>query len=222
MKSNLRKMLWVAIAVPVAGIVAVGILRAQQPPIATAPPTARPPAQSVRPPVAASSSGAVYAPSNFTGLYAVPQPGQPVQLTLTEVADPELNELRQSAAAMSNLADGLAAQYAATEDGEKRAAIKAELLNSLTQQFEAQQQVRERELANVEARVKKLRELTQKRRDAQKTIIDQRLDQLLREADGLGWTAPANGYDAVVHPKTMSGNALSPLFKPSQDSSPRR
>ena len=218
MKSNLRKMLWAAVTLPVAGILAVGVLRAQQPPIAAGQQAAQPPAagQPVLPPVAAAARGVVYAQPINAGGY------QPVQLVVTEEIDPELNELRQSAAAMSNLAEGLAAQYAATEDGEKRAAIKAELMNSLTQQFEAQQQVRERELANVEARIKKLRELTQKRRDAQKTIIDQRLDQLLREADGLGWAPPANAYDALVPTSAANKPGSRAFIKVSDGLTPRR
>lgn len=211
MKSNLRKMLWAAIAMSVAGIVAAGVLRAQQPPVAAQ--------QPVLPPVAAQPPrGGVFATFNQNAL----QPGQVIQMVIAEDGDPELNELRQSAAAMSNLADGLAAQYAATEDVEKRSAIKAELLESLTRQFEAQQKVRERELANVEARVKKLRDLTQKRRDAQKTIIDQRLDQLLREADGLGWAPPANAYDAVAAPQSNKNPNGRAFIKVSDDLAPRR
>ncbi|HEV3024616.1 MAG TPA: hypothetical protein VGX76_19205, partial [Pirellulales bacterium] len=45
----------------------------------------------------------------------------------------------------------------------------------------------------IEARVKKLREVINKRNEAKRSIIDKRLDQLIREADGLGWNAPAAG-----------------------------
>ena len=215
MKSNLRKMLWAAIAMPVAVMVAVGVLRAQQPPAAAGPP--------VLPPVALQPPrGAVFVQPNPAGPNQFPQPGQVIQMVITEDGNPELNELRQSAAALASQADNLAAQYAATEDIEKRSAIKVDLLKMLTQQFEAQQQIRERELANVEARVKKLRDLTQKRRDAQKTIIDERLDQLLREADGLGWTPPANAYDAVVAPHSLKNPGGRAFIKVSDDLAPRR
>jgi hypothetical protein len=46
-----------------------------------------------------------------------------------------------------------------------------------------------------------LREIMRKRSESRQTIIDKRLDQLLREADGLGWTlppgttAPRNGFN---------------------------
>jgi hypothetical protein len=98
--------------------------------------------------------------------------------------------LRQADGALARKSEDLVAQYAATEDDEQRGGIKTLLAELLAQQFSVQQQLRERELARVEARVKKLRELTQKRREAQQTIVEQRLDQLLREADGLGWTPP--------------------------------
>lgn len=115
-----------------------------------------------------------------------------------EPDEPELHKLRQADAAMGKQEDQLAERYAASEDAEQRSAIKAELAEHLTNHFSVQQQIRDRELARVEARVKKLRELTQKRREAQKTIVEQRLDQLLREAEGLGWTPPASDYGSKV------------------------
>ena len=216
MKSILRRALWAAVALPVAGIVAVGVLRAQQPPVAGQQPAQPPSAgQSVLSPVPAPPRGAVYLPANNDAL----KRGQTLQLVVSE------DGKRQIPIVVSDEAYRLAAEYAATEDGEKRAAIKAELLKVLSEQFETQQQIRERELADVEARVKKLRELTQKRRDAQKTIVDQRLDQLLREAEGLGWTPPANAYDAVVPPQATSATSKSDsktFIKVTEGVAPRR
>src|SRR6185437_8882618 len=117
-------------------------------------------------------------------------PAIPSPFGAAEADDPETAKLRQVESALADKSEQLVAQYAATEDDEQRGGFKTQLAESLSQQFSVQQQLRESELARVEARVKKLRELNEKRRAAQQTIVEQRLDQLLREADGLGWTPP--------------------------------
>jgi hypothetical protein len=138
-------------------------------------PVAKPPSGVNLYPVQPSSA---YSPANMSPFGAA------------EADDPETAELRQADGALARKSEQLVAQHAATEDDEQRGGVKTLLAEVLVQQFSVQQQLRDRELARVEARVKKLRELTQKRREAQRTIIEQRLDQLLREADGLGWTSP--------------------------------
>jgi len=87
----------------------------------------------------------------------------------------------------------LLAKYAQTADEKQRAEIKAELSKVLERQFDLQMQQREREVTQIEARVKKLREMIEKRKSARQTIVTGRLDQLLNEADGMGWVAPTGG-----------------------------
>ena len=57
----------------------------------------------------------------------------------------------------------------------------------LREQFDARQRRHEEEIAALEARVAKLKELARKRGDNRDAIIRKRLDQLLSEAEGLGW-----------------------------------
>ncbi len=45
-------------------------------------------------------------------------------------------------------------------------------------------------MITLEARIKKVRELMQRRSAERQTIVEKRADQLLREADGLGWAPP--------------------------------
>lgn len=123
-------------------------------------------------------------------------PNGPLPFGPAEPDDPETAALKQSDAAMAQQSEQLVAKYAATEQAEERGAIKTQLAELLARHFDVQQQLRERELGRVEARIKKLRELAEKRREAQKTIVEQRVDQLLREADGLGWTPPAGSLSA--------------------------
>ena len=84
----------------------------------------------------------------------------------------------------------LARQYVqATKDDEKKDARK-KLQDTLGRQFDDQAVRQKKELEDLEKRVADLRTLLQKRHDARDTIIDRRLEQVLREAEGLGWGTP--------------------------------
>lgn len=81
-------------------------------------------------------------------------------------------------------------RYARSSDERERSGLQAALVKVLDQQFDLQQQERWAEIAAIEARVRRLRETLEKRNRARQTIVEERLSQLLREADGLGWIAP--------------------------------
>jgi hypothetical protein len=72
----------------------------------------------------------------------------------------------------------------------------------LTVSFEARQERRAAEIADLENRIAKLKELHKKREDLKKTIIANRLRQLLEDTEGLGW-----GDEASSGP---TGNFLIP------------
>ena len=190
-----------AVLLIMAGV--IGLLRAQQPSAGAVslPPAETKPGKSgakvtfYQQPTA--TSAAVPAPPTGPGpntplhYWPIDVYGRLTASGASEPDDPEPAALKQSDAGMAQQSEQLVAKYAATEQAEERGAIKTQLAELLAKHFDFQQQLRERELGRVEARIKKLRELAQKRREAQKTIVDQRVDQLLREADGLGWTPPA-------------------------------
>jgi hypothetical protein len=106
-------------------------------------------------------------------------------------ADPEMDKLMQAEAAAEQQVAKLIESYAHTEGEAKRSGIKSDLSKVLEKEFDAQQKRRDLELKRVEERLKKVRDLMEKRDRARRSIIDNRLDQLIREADGLGWTPPA-------------------------------
>ena len=205
MKRSSKIMLFALTALPVAGMATVGVLRAQQlaPPAVTIEPAGKavpaPPAAGLFPPAAEGGPATLFVQtdSGVTARVVRQNPFTP-QLSWPEPDDAELSKLKQADAAMGRQEEQLISRYAASEDPEQRSAIKTELAEQLNNHFSIQEQIRDRELARVEAHVKKLRELTQKRRDAQKTIIEQRFDQLLRDADGLGWTPPPSDHGAAV------------------------
>ena len=105
--------------------------------------------------------------------------------------DPEAVQLQANDAQLGQAAEALIQQYGQTDDDQQRNTLKEKLSETLAKQFDVQQQLREHEIAKIEAKVKKLRDIITKRTDARKSIIDRRLDQLINEAEGLGWTQPA-------------------------------
>jgi 50S ribosomal subunit-associated GTPase HflX len=105
--------------------------------------------------------------------------------------DPEMAKLAVTEAELAHASEELLSQYAASDKPEEQQRLKAELRDALTKQFDVQRQQRELELARVEERIKKVREQLKKRNEARETIVDRRLDQLINDVDGLGWTAPA-------------------------------
>jgi hypothetical protein len=121
---------------------------------------------------------------------AQPNHGQTSFYPAQAKKDPELDKLVAAEGEAAREVAKLVAEYRQTEDDGERTKIKPKLAAALTKQFEQQQKRRELELARAEEQLKKLRELMKKRGEEKKNIVDKRLDQLVREAEGLGWSAP--------------------------------
>jgi polyhydroxyalkanoate synthesis regulator phasin len=82
--------------------------------------------------------------------------------------------------------DELVKQYARAK-GDEKDKIQAKIVEALEKQFDARQKHHQEELAALEAQVNKLKELVQKRQENRRDIITRRFDQLVRDAQGLGW-----------------------------------
>jgi hypothetical protein len=82
----------------------------------------------------------------------------------------------------------LTAEYGRTTDEKERSKVKESLAKALEKEFDLHQKARSQEIEQIEARVKRLRNLMDKRNQARKTIVNARLDQLIRDSEGLGWT----------------------------------
>ena len=72
-------------------------------------------------------------------------------------------------------------------EGVNKDKIKTRLTEMLGKQFDFRQKRHESEITALEAQVKKLKEIVQKRQENRKEIIGKRFDQLLRDSEGLGW-----------------------------------
>jgi hypothetical protein len=86
----------------------------------------------------------------------------------------------------------LARQYVKAEKDETKKEIRKKLSDLLSQQFDAHAEQQQKELDDLEKEIARLKSLLKKRQDAKSTIVDRRMEQLIQEAEGLGWTAPRN------------------------------
>ena len=84
-------------------------------------------------------------------------------------------------------ADELAKKLGETKSETDRSQIKTELQELLEKQFGLRQKRHQEEIAALEAKVKKLKDLVEKRQENRREIIAKRLDQILSNAEGLGW-----------------------------------
>jgi hypothetical protein len=98
-------------------------------------------------------------------------------------AQPEaMQEIREAAAAVSQ-----------AEDEESKGEAQERLEQLLDDYFDEDMKRREDELDQVEQRVKKLRDLLQRRREKRREIVDLQVQVLLNEADGLGFFGAEGG-----------------------------
>ncbi len=81
----------------------------------------------------------------------------------------------------------MAQQLAAAKSDSDREKIKSQLAETLEKQFDQRQKRHEEEIKSLEAQVKKLRDMVEKRQENRREIISRRLDQIVKESQGLGW-----------------------------------
>lgn len=78
-------------------------------------------------------------------------------------------------------------KYDATSVDSEKAKVVDELTATVTEHFDVRQEIREKELKQLEEQLKKLRALHERRAQEKSDIVKDRVRQLLRDADGLGW-----------------------------------
>lgn len=88
---------------------------------------------------------------------------------------------------VSSQAEALAQQLAAAKSDSDREKIKGQLVEVLEKQFDQRQKRHEEEIKQLEAQLKKLKDLVDKRQENRREIIARRLDQIVKESQGLGW-----------------------------------
>jgi hypothetical protein len=74
-----------------------------------------------------------------------------------------------------------------TKEADKRETIEKSLRDALNKEFAVRLAAHEQEVKDLEEKVRQLRERLALRKEKQDEIVDNRMQQLLRDAQGLGW-----------------------------------
>jgi len=130
--------------------------------------------------------------------------------------DAALQAEQEALAEQENETQRLVSEYRQTEDEKERGWIAGELSKAIAKHFDIRQETRERELKQLEAQVRRLRELHDKRTKEKGQIVQDRVRQLLRDADGLGWGTDSDANDFLrssysPRPETVPTNGESPI-----------
>jgi hypothetical protein len=99
----------------------------------------------------------------------------------------ERTKLTGQESVLAHEADQLKHNLERAQSDAQRSEIRTKLAENLGKQFDLRQKRHGLEIEALETQVKKLKELVRKRQDAREEIISRRVEQTLREADGLGW-----------------------------------
>jgi hypothetical protein len=102
-------------------------------------------------------------------------------------ADPELERLNQEDRTLEIESQRLVAAYRKAKEGQEQSGLRRQLADVVTRHFDVRQQRREREVAQLEERIRRIRESIDARQSSREELIQLRLEQLIREADGLAF-----------------------------------
>jgi hypothetical protein len=117
-----------------------------------------------------------------------------------------------------HLAD-LARSYVKAQNDDAKAMIRKKLTEALGEQFDQHGKKQEKELRDIEKQIANLKDLLRRRLEAKTAIVERRADQLIHDADGMGWTSPSspNLYSA---PSPYWTSIPSETTKPPASTSP--
>ena len=118
----------------------------------------------------------------------------------------------------------LLVEYQAASDDAAKNSILAKLTETVGKQFDARQSAREKELKQLEDQLVKLKAAQSKRTAQKDRIVKDRVQQLINNAEGIGWggDSPSEGaFQFQAEPMNVEGQLLPPLprYAPVPDAS---
>ena len=119
------------------------------------------------------------------------QEGQPVTPTAPEAPQWDGNYFFKWQQAQSQTGK-LTQQYLKAQKAEEKQEIRTKLKDVVNRLFDVRMEQQKKELESLEKELADLRALLKKRQDARAAIVDRRIDQLIEDAQGMGWNA--SGY----------------------------
>jgi hypothetical protein len=100
---------------------------------------------------------------------------------------PEHNQLAAQESTLAHEANEIRHRLETATTDAQRSDVRTKLAENLGKQFDLRQKRHNLEIEALETQVKKIKELVRKRQESRQEIISRRVDQIIREAEGLGW-----------------------------------
>jgi len=123
------------------------------------------------------------------------------QVIQRDPAGPGLVRITTVVADHSAVVNELIEKWKQAGNKSERDKLQQSLRATLTEQFQSRLLAHQKEIEQLEAEVKRLRQQLELRRQKQDEIVRFRMEQLLREAQGLGWgTEPTPRTGALLSP----------------------
>jgi hypothetical protein len=108
-------------------------------------------------------------------------------------------------------ASELARGYVKAEKESEKREIRQKLTDVLNEQFDEHMQHQQKELEDLEKQIAELRAVLKKRSAAKAAIVDRRIEQMIQDADGMGWTAPGSPHGYYSQSYGPGGSFSVPL-----------
>jgi hypothetical protein len=108
-------------------------------------------------------------------------------------------------------------RWKTSKEAAEREKLETELRQLLKREFASRLAVHEREIKQLEEKIRQLRERLSLRKEKQEEIVEHRLQQILREAQGLGWGSEGGRSESVFQQTTdAAAPAASDPFAPAE------
>jgi hypothetical protein len=118
---------------------------------------------------------------------AIPAQNSDPYGTLSITSRRDVDPLQKADRDHTELTRTLLAKYQKSSDQDEREQLSDELGKVITEHFEIRQKIRAHELEELNAQIRRLQALHDRREQDKSQIINDRLRQLMRDAEGLGW-----------------------------------
>jgi hypothetical protein len=98
----------------------------------------------------------------------------------------------------------LANKYVKAKNDDEKGEIRKKLKDTLSKQFDLHMGQQRKELQELEKQIEHLRSVLSNRQEQKDRIVGKRIDQLIDEAQGLGWSSAGGGND-FWSPRALMG-----------------
>jgi hypothetical protein len=136
-----------------------------------------------------------------------------------QAPDPETQRIADDERRLNGVIGELVREYKGVTDAGKREVIQQRMAESVGEQFDHRQTLRAKQLEALAAQLERLRATHTERENQRDRIVADRVQQLVREADGLGWGDEVGPKDFTI---AAPGRGPKAVFMRTEPAAPAR